>query len=103
MYNLIKAEAAFLDPDSGTRASRVHKCKCRLCGEKVPLNLLFEIDLGMVCEECVDEHTYTYDVYPEYEDEHLTCCVCGDLCEDQVTLIGRDPYCKDCLEEAKLA
>lgn len=100
MYNLIKAERMFLDPDVGTGGGK-NRCTCHMCGEKLPFTSLFELDLGLVCEDCIEENTYTYDVFPEYEDEHYECCVCGSLCEDQVTLIKKDPYCKQCLREAK--
>ena len=101
-YSIESAHRAWLSPDHGTHGGRRRsRCLCPLCGEKIPVSSMFDLDSSMVCEDCVEENTFTYDVYPEYEDEHFTCCVCGELCEEQATLIGRDPYCKDCIREAR--
>ena len=98
MY-LREAESRWLDPDSVYRRMSA-QCRCKACHETYPLDEILHLGKISVCADCAEEETYSYDAFPEYEEEHYICESCGEPCEEQVTLIGSHPFCKECVKEA---
>lgn len=76
--------------------------KCMICGHQSADVRHFELDLGVICEDCLQEHTLPYDCYPEIGEERRRCSMCGFPCEEEVTIICGRAFCRDCIEEAKL-
>lgn len=97
-YVLAKIEAACLCPEEEPEG--VYECS--LCGLRSARAKHYGLRSGIVCEFCLEEFRLPYTCYPEEEDENRMCSVCGLSCEDEVTLIGEDAYCSDCVDSSLL-
>ena len=81
---------------------RRNRHRCTVCMERTPDIPYFRLKTGVVCDECRSDFQLPFDTFPEEEDAKHACCVCGEICKNEVTLIGADAYCSDCIEEAKI-
>lgn len=98
-YALERAHRSWLNPDSGRRSAG---CRCAICGESVFLSCMYELGGKTVCEDCVDDGTFPFDVYPDEEESDPICSVCGYRCtECAIRLLGVT-YCTDCAEEGRM-
>lgn len=78
------------------------KNKCGICGEKTAYIPYFQLEFGLICDECRAARRKSFDSYPELEEYHYVCRDCGDLCEGAVTIIDKDAYCDTCMQEASI-
>lgn len=93
---LHRAHRAWLLPIEHKRGARA----CVECGEDANHVMFFSLGGENICRECVEDRTYSFDVYPEMEEENRRCSSCGCRCEDCVTVIGRKNYCADCVTDS---
>ncbi len=97
-YVLAGIEAARLCPEEDPEG--VYECS--LCGLRSAHAKHYGLRNGIVCEFCLEGFRLPFDCYPEEKDETHLCSVCGLPCEEEVTLIGEDAYCSDCVDNALL-
>ena len=98
--NLEAAHRIYLTPPE----DRMGILSCSICGEnrrKITYCELHGKGLQRItiCDDCLDDHTFPYDAYPEFEDMHYMCSLCGKPCENSVTLIDGQAYCRECIQE----
>ena len=95
---IARIEAAMLWPEEDEEG----RYECSVCGLRSAHAKHYGIRGSVIFEFCMDGFLLPYDIYPEEEEEAHVCCTCGFPCEDEVTIIDGDAFCKDCVEDAKL-